>query len=125
MKKVIALAVLVIVVGSVIVAGAKDADPQKDWQEMCGKANGLIWDAVCELLDRVIALEGNLGTLDTKVNKEVASLVTADDGLSSDITTLDTKVNKEVASLVTADDGLSLRISALEKLVLTLENGPD
>jgi len=36
MKKVIALAMLLILVGSVIVAGAKDPDPQRDWKK-CAK----------------------------------------------------------------------------------------
>jgi hypothetical protein len=115
-KKVIALTVLLILVGSVIVAGAKAPDSQRDWKEMCGKANGLIWGAVCELLDRVIALEDDLRTLDEAVDEEVASLVTADDGLSSDIatlTTVDDGLSSDIATLTTVDDGLSSDIATL------------
>ena len=91
-KKVIALAVLLILVGSVIVAGAKAPDPQRDWKKMCGKANGLILGAVCELLNRVIALEDDLRTLDDAVDDEVLSLETADTTLSLAIIALEERV---------------------------------
>ena len=109
-KKVIVLAVLVIVVGSVIVAGAKDADPQRDWKKMCEKANGLIWDAVCEILGRVEDLEGDLGRLDETVDKEIGILETADADLRATDTvltgrvdTLNETVDKKIPLLETAD----------------------
>ena len=91
-KKVIALAVLLILVGSVIVAGAKAPDSQRDWKKMCGKANGLIWGAVCELLNRVIALEDDLRTLDEAVDEKVVSLETADTTHSLAIIALEERV---------------------------------
>ena len=91
-KKVIALAVLLILVGSVIVAGAKAPDSQRDWKKMCGKANGLIWGAVCELLNRVIALEDDLRTLDEAVDEKVVSLKTADTTHSLAIIALEERV---------------------------------
>ena len=105
-KKVIALAVLLILVGSVIVAGAKAPDSQRDWKKMCGKANGLIWGAVCELLNRVIALEDDLRTLDEAVDKEIGILETAD------------------ADLRATDDVLTEMIDMLEARVLAPDNGP-
>ena len=59
---------------------------------MCEKANGLIWDAVCELLGRVRDLEGNLGMLDDAVDDEVLSREAADDFLSEAIILLKARV---------------------------------
>jgi hypothetical protein len=131
-KKVIALAMLLLLVGSVIVAGAKAPDSQRDWKRMCERTNGLIWGAVCELLNRVIALEEAVDAEMVLRQSADMALVAEDDALSLEITTLDDAVDAEMLSLeiTTLDDAVDaemvLRQSAdmalvAEDVALSLE----
>ena len=82
---------------------------------MCEKGNGLIWDAVGELLNRVMVLEGDLV-------KEVASLKTADDDLSVEITRV---VSDEVLLREAADDDLSVEITRVVSDEVLLREAAD
>ena len=88
---------------------------------MCERTNGLILGAVCELLNRVIALEGDLGTLDDAVDEEIYIRETADDAFVERVDLRDITVDAKIDSLVTADATLSSTISDLEERVLALE----
>jgi len=92
---------------------------------MCEKANGLIWGAVCELLNRVIALEDDLGRLDTKVSDKVAELEAAGEALSEEVEAQGAAgeaLSEEVAELGAAGEALSFDITTLEYRVWALEH---